>query len=297
MRIGVIGDVHLAWDDRDVELLDAAGYDLLLFVGDLAGYGPKGGLRVARSMARLRTRALAIPGNHDAATVAQFASEVFGAHPLARSMLGIGMRQRVAQLARALGPVTLCGYDVHDFAVHDLIVLAARPHSFGGPRLAFRRYLTQRFGVHSMQDSEAKLCALFDEIPRAKRIVVLAHAGPHGLGAARDAIYGCDFRPEAGDWGDPDLAQALTHAQRTGKHVLAVVAGHMHQRLRGGGVRCWHVEHDGVQHVNAARVPRRRRNDAGTEHHHVLLTVRDDHVSVEEVWLEYSRSRSRRSRL
>jgi hypothetical protein len=27
MRIAVIGDVHLCWDDRDVELIDAACYE------------------------------------------------------------------------------------------------------------------------------------------------------------------------------------------------------------------------------------------------------------------------------
>ncbi|HKU42217.1 MAG TPA: metallophosphoesterase, partial [Polyangiales bacterium] len=76
MRIAVIGDVHLAWDARDVAALDAAAYDLLLFVGDLAGYGAEGGVRVARSIAELRTPALVLPGNHDAVTTLQLGAEV-----------------------------------------------------------------------------------------------------------------------------------------------------------------------------------------------------------------------------
>ena len=36
--IAVIGDVHLLWDDADVSFFNRGGYDLLLFVGDLAGY-------------------------------------------------------------------------------------------------------------------------------------------------------------------------------------------------------------------------------------------------------------------
>jgi uncharacterized protein (TIGR04168 family) len=116
-------------------------------------------------------------------------------------------------------------------------------------------------------------------------VVVLAHCGPSGLGATRDAIYGNDFRPEQGDWGDPDLAAALAHARTTGKSVIAVVAGHMHHSLRGGGTRAWHVEHEGVHHVNAARVSRRRRSELGEERHHVLLTWTGERIEVEPVWL------------
>ena len=45
----------------------------------------------------------------------------------------------------------------------------------------------------------AKLCELFDAVPEGRPIVVLAHCGPSGLGDTRAAIFGCDFRPDAGD--------------------------------------------------------------------------------------------------
>jgi uncharacterized protein (TIGR04168 family) len=280
VRIAVVGDVHLSWDDRDVSLLDGAGYDLALFVGDLAGYGAEGAVRVARSIAKLRTPALVMPGNHDAVTTAQLGAEVFYGSPLMREALAVGMARRVKRLRRALGPVPLCGYSLHRFG--ELCVLAARPHSIGGPRLGFRRYLSQRFGVATLEDSAARLCELFDAIAPGEDIIVLAHCGPRGLGATRDAIYGNDFRAEQGDWGDVDLADALAHAARSGKSVRAVVAGHMHHRLRGGGQRTWQVERDGVKHVNAARVPRRKRSG---ERHHVRLTLSAGELSVEPVWL------------
>jgi uncharacterized protein (TIGR04168 family) len=282
VRIGVVGDVHLAWDDHDVRSLNGAGYDLLLFVGDLAGYGAEGAVRVARSIARLRTPALVLPGNHDAVTTLQLGAEVFYTSEVLRDALAIGMSARVARLRRALGPVPLCGYSVHPFDALGVAIVAARPHSIGGPRVGFRRYLAQRFGVQTMPDSTARLRALFDEVPVGQPIVVLAHCGPTGLGATRDAIYGNDFRPEQGDWGDPDLEEALAHARQTNKRVVAVVAGHMHRHLRGGGLRTWHVQHEGVHHVNAARVPRRRRSG---ERHHVRLTLEGGAVEVEEVWL------------
>lgn len=282
-RIAIVGDVHLVWEDRDVQLLDRERYDLVLFVGDLAGYGADGALTVARSIAQLQTPALVLPGNHDAVTVPQLASEVFDWPAWSRQLTAFGMQRRVATLARALGPVPLCGYSVHPFPRLGLTVVAGRPHSLGGPRLGFRRYLRQRFDVASMEDSTAKLCAAFDRAPDDHPVIVLAHCGPAGLGAARDAIFGCDFRPEAGDWGDEDLRAALAHARAHGKRVVAVVAGHMHHRLRGGGERSWQLQRDGVCYVNAARVPRARRQR--TERHHVLLLLSGDACQAEAVWL------------
>lgn len=285
MNIAIIGDVHLVWDERDVKALDAAGYDLILFVGDLAAYGTDGGLKVARDIAKLQTPALVLPGNHDAVTMPQLAAEVFRSPTLAREALALGMRARVKQLAQALGPVPLCGYSLHRFERLGLSVLAARPHSMGGIRLGYRGYLARRFGVRNMSDSATRLCALLDGVPEEDQLLVLAHCGPRGLGSARNDIYGCDFRPEQGDWGDPDLSTVLQHARDHGRLVQAVIAGHMHHGLRGGGQRTWHVQEHDVHHINAALVPRMRRDATGEERHHVRLTLDERGVSVEAVWL------------
>src|SRR5690606_6212912 len=98
-------------------------------------------------------------------------------------------------------------------------------------------------------------------------------------------IYGCDFRPEEGDFGDSDLETALVHARARGVRVRAVVAGHMHHHLRGGGERRAYVVADGIHHVNAARVPRTRRRGELVEGHHVALTLTDADVTIEERWL------------
>jgi len=288
MKIAVIGDVHLKWDARDCRALDAADYDLALFVGDLSGYGNRGGIGVARAISKLQTQALVLPGNHDAVTIPQLAAEVFRTPQFARGALSLGMRSRAQQLASALGRVPLCGYSLHHFPAHALSVLAARPHSIGGARIAYPRYLSQRFRVRDMRSSSDRLCALFERVPDAHRVIVLAHCGPTGLGETRDAIYGCDFRPEQGDWGDPDLARALAYARAHGKRVIAVVAGHMHHALRGGGRRTWLLEQAGVLHVNAARVPRIRLGQLGEESHHVRLHVDGERLTAEEVWLPLS---------
>ena len=76
MRLALIGDVHLRFDADDVRALDGAGYDAVLFAGDLAGYAHRGGLRTARAIASLRTPAIVIPGNHDGAHPQQLLAEV-----------------------------------------------------------------------------------------------------------------------------------------------------------------------------------------------------------------------------
>lgn len=285
MRFGVIGDIHLEFDDVDVEQLDAAGYDAILFVGDLANYSQRGGLEVAARIAQLETPAVLIPGNHDAAHVGQMAAEVFEAEALI-PLMTLGQRGRTEALREALGPVEVGGYSRHRFEKdgRTIDLIAARPHSAGGPRLSFRPHLENQFDIHDLEDSVRRLRALVDESD-ADDLVFLAHNGPHGLGEKRDDIWGCDFRKSEGDFGDLDLERAIEHAVRRGRKVRAVVAGHMHHELRGGGARRWKVEHDGVLYINAARVPRVFERAGRTLRHHVALTLGEGGASAREVLL------------
>src|SRR5690606_28125904 len=154
-----------------------------------------------------------MPGNHDGVTTPQLAAEIFGAPDAVRALLARGMRGRVAALEAGLGGARLVGYDVHRHPALGLTVVAARPHTQGGSTLTYRHYLAERFGVRTLEESARRLEALFDEVGADEEVIVLAHCGPHGLGASRSDIYGCDFRPEEGDFGDSDLATALAHAR------------------------------------------------------------------------------------
>ncbi|MEZ4339724.1 MAG: metallophosphoesterase family protein [Sandaracinaceae bacterium] len=283
MRIGVVGDVHLAFDAIDVEQLDARGYAAILFVGDVAGYFHKGGIETARVIAKLRTPTYVIPGNHDAAHAGQMAAEVLESDALV-AMLDFGQPARERDLAEALGPVVLAGYSRHRVADGDLLVdvIAARPHSAGGSRLAFRPHLQSAFGVRDFEESRRLIAKRIDESD-ARDVVFLAHNGPTGLGAKRNDIWGCDFRESEGDFGDADLEHAIAYAKAAGKRVRAVIAGHMHHAVRGGGVRRWRVRRDGVLYVNAARVPRIFERDGRTLRHHVELTLDADRVRAREI--------------
>jgi uncharacterized protein (TIGR04168 family) len=187
----------------------------------------------------------------------------------------------MAELRAALGGVEVGGYTRHSLD-DDLDLIVGRPHSMGGPTMAFAPFLARHFGIRSMSESAARLREIVDE-STARRVIFLAHNGPTGLGDRRDALWGCDFRDEQGDQGDPDLEDAVAHARARGRQVLAVVAGHMHHRLRGGGLRSWIETHDGVLYVNAARVPRVFEQGARTVRHHVALTVDGDGCTAREV--------------
>jgi len=292
LRIAVVGDVHLLWSQHDVDYFNASDYDLVLFVGDLAAYAHRRALDTARSIGRVRVPALVIPGNHDGVTAAQLVAEIVGNAVLCDLFSG-GQERRCRQLAAALAPLPLCGYSLHEVAARgaSVTIVAARPHSMGGPRLAFRRHLAARFGVRSLEESAERLCRLVDRAC-GERLLFFAHNGPSGLGAAREDIWGCDFRAAAGDFGDPDLAVAIEYARAIGKRVVAVVAGHMHHRLKGGGKRAWLERRGDILYVNAARVPRILRRADPIRHHHVRLEVRGDRAEAREVLVATVRNAS-----
>jgi len=282
LRLAVVGDVHLAFGPADVDHLDAQGYDAILFVGDLSGYARRGALRVARYVRALETRTFVIPGNHDTAGAPQLFAEVMQ-NETAIQMLGAGQRERVDELRALLSPAELVGYSMHRLG--GLTMIAGRPHSFGGPRLSFRPYLTEAFRVSTLEASAARLRWLIDDV-RDERLLFLSHNGPTGLGDRRDAIWGCDFRRSEGDFGDPDLEQAIQHARVKGKRVVAVIAGHMHHALKGRGTRKWIEERDGTTYVNAARVPRVFKHEGREKRHYVEVVIEGDRVSVREVLFE-----------
>lgn len=283
MRLAIIGDIHGCWVDADSEYFNRGLYDAVLCVGDLPPL--IGSLPTARKLAALRVPAFLIPGNHDATSAPQFLAELKH-HPRLAALFSAGQARRETQLRNALGNVKLLGYSL-DYLQWDkpIGLISARPYSMGGERLYFRSYLRRQFGVASFEDSQAKLRALVDQAP--SDIIFLSHNGPAGLGSGREDIWGCDFRADGGDFGDPDLRVAIDYAVACGKTVHAVIAGHMHHKLKGGGLRRhWQLRHDGVLYINAARVPRIRARK--TEHemrHHIALTLDVQGASAAEIWL------------
>ncbi|MGB0590659.1 MAG: metallophosphoesterase [Myxococcota bacterium] len=281
MKLAAIGDVHLAFNDADLATFNASDYAAVLITGDLPGMRHGQAYDVAARLAGLTRPAFMVPGNHDATTVPQLLSDIAGVKggPLNRPG---PHRERIARLDDALGPVTLGGYSAHELGGGVSLVIG-RPHAQGGG-LSFPATLADRFDVHSMAESAERLIEAVDAT-QGERLVFLAHNGPSGLGATATDIWGCDFKRGAGDWGDPDLAVAIAHAREIGRQVLAVVAGHMHHKTRGGAQRIWHVEREGIAYINAAQVPRILRREGQRLHHHVALDLTGDTCQVEAIWV------------
>jgi len=284
--IGVIGDVHLFWDAEDVAFFNRSDYDMLLFVGDLAAYTQVRGLRVARSLRKLRIPAMCIPGNHDGLHALQLGSEIAPRAHRLRHAFCQGQDRRCRALDRALGDVRLVAYSGHKVELCGVAfnLVVCRPHSIGGRRVACVRYLADKYNVDSMDASSARLKALVDQCDDAP-IVFLAHNGPTGLGDRADSIWGCDFRKREEDWGDRDLEEAVQHAKENGRVVLATIAGHMHRRTKSGKHRPAQIKKDGTLYVNAAEVPRHRIKSGTMKRHHVKLTLTETRATAEDVWV------------
>lgn len=304
--IAVIGDIHGDFTDHDVETFNGSDVDLILIVGDVERIGTSpisSKARVASTLARLNKPTLLIPGNHDGVRLPQLVTEAIGLKRTA-TIIGFGHSRRIDELEHRLRPVVVCGYSVHHFtfkqasgALDEIDVIACRPYSMGGPSLSFASLLSQRHGVRTIDESAARLCHLVDQC-KTDRLVFLAHNGPTGLGVRRGDIWGRDFGSGEGDHGDPDLEIAVTHAKASGLEVIAVVAGHMHHAVKGGGTRPWHLERDGTHYLNAARVPRifTQAHDGHTVHHHLRLAMTEEGVdAVEHLVLEDEIGHQRRS--
>lgn len=275
LKIAVIGDIHSQFDETDVRAFNDSDYDAILIVGDLPGRTHAGTLGIASQLSRLSKPSYFMPGNHDGVSLVQLIAEIKANESLIERSHHRQFK-RCEQLKEALGPLQYCGYSLHNLDLRGkrFHLLGARPHSMGGPNLGFRPYLKAVFGVSSFADSAARLKTLFDRC--TEPVLILAHNGPTGLGESRDDIFGCDFKREEGDFGDSDLQEAIEYARSQGKRVLAVAAGHMHHRVRGGGERTTHLFVNGVHYLNAARVPRIWKESGKVCRHHAKITISED---------------------
>ena len=284
ITIGIIGDVHNAFDLDDVQAFNHSTLDLLLFVGDLGKYRHIEGLQTARVMSQLCKPALLIPGNHDTMIALQLLAELRQWQRTAwLTSWGQGIRRW--RLNRALGAIVMGGYSTHHyrFGGEAFDIVVGRPFSFGGPYLAFGPFLRRTYGIASMAQSVARLKQCIDQA-QSETILFLGHCGPTGLGNGRSDLWGIDFRPAGGDNGDADLQAAIAYAKQKGKRVTAVVAGHMHHHLKGGGLRTWQLTQDETLYLNAARVPRiEHQHDHPPLHHYVKLTINNGAATAEAI--------------
>lgn len=286
-KLALLGDLHGRWNAHDNAFFDRAGFDLLLFVGDLGSGTRKDGLAVIRQISRLQSRGLVLPGNNDAEHLPHLSAEL--AHQAGRAQLLRAMRRNAA------AGIEPCGYSCHQLITDagTVSMIAARPCPTGGSVLSFAPMLERTYGIHSMEESAARLCQLVDQAPDPS-VLFFAHNGPKGVGGRLEDPWSRDFSAAAelegpssldDDWGDDDLREAIDYARLRGKKVLGVIAGHMH-RTPQGSKRPLLTERDGIRYVNPACVPRIVMGADGERHHYVRMHLSPDALELSEHWVQ-----------
>ncbi|XP_047948212.1 uncharacterized protein LOC125194182 isoform X2 [Salvia hispanica] len=276
-RIAVVGDVHDDWsfeeDTKALQLLKVyylaitslcdqfivcfnlcvlSGFLLVISVSgkcsrilccSQAGDFGNENVELVKSISNVDFAKAVILGNHDAWNTQKFSAREKDAVQLQLECLG---DEHV-------------GYRRMDFSNLKLSVVGGRPFSCGGPQVFRKKLLTARYGIHDMDGSAERIYQAAVGTPADHSVIFLAHNGPTGLGSNMDDICGKDWIPGGGDFGDPDLAHAISQLKETTKLSIKLVAfGHMHKQLTSGnGLRKMIVvEDDNIVYLNGAIVPR-----------------------------------------
>jgi uncharacterized protein (TIGR04168 family) len=277
LQIAVIGDVHDQWDEQDIATLQSLQVDLVLFVGDFGNES----VDVVRSIAALPLPKAAIFGNHDA---------WYTATPWGRRKCPYDRQTEdwVQQQIDLLGPADV-SYGKRDFPELGVTVIGGRPFSWGGSEWKYEAFYRDRYGVHSFDESLARMKQAIDAAA-FDTLIFVGHCGPTGLGDAPESPCGRDWKPLGGDFGDPDFAAAIAYAQAIGKSVPLVTFGHMHHHLRHRQDRQrQRVSHDSATtlYLNAACVPRIVQTATACEHNFSLVTLTDHRVQQSTlIWVD-----------
>ena len=221
----------------DVRILSKIQPNIVLFVGDIS----EGNIKILKKINSLEIPSFVILGNHDR-----------GYDKSGEILL---KQIRVLQ-------EKFCGWQLKVF--NDQInILGARPCSSGGGY-----YLSKEmkgvYGPLTEQESVEKIikCSIDarDDLP----LLIIAHSGPTGLGSEPDSICGKDWKVPSIDWGDRDLAIAITEIQKK-RDIEIVIFGHTHNELKRnlGRRKMFVIDKNGTAYLNCAIVPRYKKNEFG----------------------------------
>jgi uncharacterized protein (TIGR04168 family) len=303
----VVGDVHGLWDESDVRALEILRPDALVFVGDIGNQDVELIERV--SALKESYNLVAVLGNHDAwYTLTERGRKRAIKNALQSSNLkhftslgdtGAYTKQQILDMLEALGEAHV-GYSNLAFDGVRASFAGGRPFSKGGVQWsAVKDFYETYYGVSSMEESGERILDALMADGGAMPLVVVAHNGPSGLGSHKHDPCGVDFMEPEDDFGDPDLEEALETAYMScGRHAALVLFGHMHHRLKYGGLRNMVSvdERMGAVYLNAAVVPRvvhvdGNEGEAGkrkrTKRHFLRVLVGKERVErAENVWVE-----------
>lgn len=276
LKIAVVGDVHDQWEEEDAIALKHLGIDLVLFVGDFGNES----VEVVRAIASLDIPSASVMGNHDA----WYTATEWGRRkcPYDRTK-----EDWVQEQLDLLGK-THVGYSNLDFPDFNLTVVGSRPFSWGGSEWKYPDFYEEWYGVSNFEESTSRILKAANNAAY-QTIIFVGHNGPTGLGNQPDDPCGKDWNPLGGDFGDPDLAEAISRSLAAGKIVPLVTFGHMHHSLRyTKKVKRKRIfrSSGGTIYLNAASVPRIVANGSEKLRNFSIVLMEGDVVSqVSLVWV------------
>ncbi|ABM71961.1 putative transcripton factor [Prochlorococcus marinus str. MIT 9515] len=211
--------------------------DIVLFVGDISD----GNIRIIKKINLINIPTFVILGNHDRG----------------KDSSGETLLKQIRVLQEKY-----CAWDLKIFN-NQLNILSARPCSSGGGYFLSTE-VKAVYGPISEQESVNKILKCSEKIVKDLPLIFMSHAGPSGLGSDSSSICGKDWKEPACDWGDRDLAVAISKIQKKRKIDL-VIFGHMHNHLkRNKGFRkMFEIDKKGTAYLNSAIVPRYKKNEKG----------------------------------
>jgi uncharacterized protein (TIGR04168 family) len=275
ITIAIVGDVHDQWSAADNLALQHLQVDLVLFVGDFGNEA----VEVVREIAAVSTPKAAIMGNHDA----WYSASSWGRQkaPYDRTQ-----EDRVQQQLDLLGE-THVGYSKLDFPQLEVSVVGSRPFSWGGSIWRNSQFYRDRYQIKNFEESTGQIVESAKNTTQ-QNLIFIAHNGPTGLGKTTESICGRDWKAEGGDYGDPDLTEAIAQVQSLGKSIPLVAFGHMHHELKiPRGERRKLVEVRGqTVYFNAACVPRVIKTAQDEKRNFSLVSLKGGIVqTISLIWL------------
>lgn len=276
ITIAVVGDIHDLWEADDSDALKELGVDIVLFVGDFGNES----VEVVRAIASVDIPKAAVFGNHDA----WYTATEWGRKkcPYDRKKED-WVQQQIDLLDSAH-----VGYGKLDFPKLNLTVVGSRPFSWGGSVWKNEEFYQERFGVKSFEESTARMVAAAKSAAY-ETVIFLGHNGPLGLGDRAEDPCGKDWQPLGGDFGDPDLTDAIAQTRAAGKKIPLVTFGHMHHNLRHTQQylrKAIYTSSEGTVYLNAASVPRIVENEGDRLRNFSIVSLQGGVVSqISIVWV------------
>ncbi|GIW23646.1 MAG: transcriptional regulator [Candidatus Sericytochromatia bacterium] len=306
MKLALIGDVHGYFDDFDISYFNHSDYDYIIFTGDIPDFFHISD-KAYKNISQLQKNGFLIWGNHDGFNFLEVVSELFHL-PLAKinSRRIEVVKKRLNRLKNLFGSNIISGGYKLNLLNENCAIFMVRPHSIGGNRIGYKSLLKELYNVDSFDDSFKKMKNLLDqfilEFPDVNTILFLGHNGPFGISNDPRDLWGCDFKPELGDFGDKDFSRIIDYTKQKNINIPLVIAGHMHHRLSKKTKKYLrkkeeHLENfkerqaitkiDNIYYVNPAKVPRIIKNKNGIYHYHISVELENNTViKIEEKYIK-----------